>query len=94
MSQDTTVVAHAHGHALTFKHPAVQSACMFAGEFMCLLIYIAMQVGLLRSQCVSYALLLASGNVLTEPLTTSALMDGQRLNDRGKGLRVAQLHKV
>lgn len=29
-----------HGHPLTFKHPAVQSACMFAGEFCCLIIYV------------------------------------------------------
>ncbi len=34
------MVAHTkHGHPLTFKHPAVQSACMFAGEFCCLIIY-------------------------------------------------------
>lgn len=31
------------GAPLTFKHPAVQSACMFAGEFLCLLLYVAMQ---------------------------------------------------
>ena len=54
------MVAHAHGHALTFKHPAVQSACMFAGEFLCLLIYIAMQVGLLRYQCLLFSWLLVS----------------------------------
>ncbi len=43
-SQDTTVVAHGHhGAPLTFRHPAVQSACMFAGEFLCLLLYVAMQ---------------------------------------------------
>jgi hypothetical protein len=42
--QDTTVVGHTHhGAPRSFKHPAVQSACMFAGEFLCLLLYVAMQ---------------------------------------------------
>jgi hypothetical protein len=42
--QDTTVVGHTHsGAPVSFKHPAVQSACMFAGEFLCLLLYVAMQ---------------------------------------------------
>lgn len=38
------MVGHTHGgRPLTFKHPAVQSACMFAGEFLCLLLYLLMQ---------------------------------------------------
>lgn len=42
--QDTTVVGHTHsGAPRSFQHPAVQSACMFAGEFLCLLLYVAMQ---------------------------------------------------
>lgn len=40
-AQDETVVAHTkRGRPLTFKHPAVQSCLMFAGEFGCLIIYI------------------------------------------------------
>ena len=35
--QDITVTgADAHGQDQTFKHPAVQSAMMFLGEFLCL----------------------------------------------------------
>ena len=38
------MVGHTHsGVPRSFKHPAVQSACMFAGEFLCLLLYVAMQ---------------------------------------------------
>ena len=36
-AQDITVTgADAHGQEQTFKHPAVQSAMMFLGEFLCL----------------------------------------------------------
>ncbi len=36
--QDITVVGHDRkGQELTFKHPAVQSAFMFLGEFLCLI---------------------------------------------------------
>lgn len=35
--QDLAVVGKAaDGTPLTFKHPAVQSACMFLGELLCL----------------------------------------------------------
>ena len=38
--QDITIVGHtATGKPLTFSHPAFQSACMFLGEFACLLPY-------------------------------------------------------
>ncbi len=36
--QDITVVGYdKSGHELPFKHPAVQSAFMFLGEFLCLI---------------------------------------------------------
>ena len=39
--QDTVVVGEdAHGRPQTFKHPVVQTACMFGGECLCLVIYL------------------------------------------------------
>ncbi len=38
--QDIIVVGHQpDGTPITFKHPAVQSACMFLGECLCLIPY-------------------------------------------------------
>jgi hypothetical protein len=42
--QDITVVGTLpDGTPLTFKHPAVQSACMFFGESLCLIPYFYMR---------------------------------------------------
>jgi hypothetical protein len=42
--QDITVVGTLpDGSPLTFKHPAVQSACMFFGESLCLIPYFYMR---------------------------------------------------
>eukprot|EP00882_Tetradesmus_deserticola_P026037 GHRQ01028645.1.p2 GENE.GHRQ01028645.1~~GHRQ01028645.1.p2 ORF type:complete len:107 (+),score=38.78 GHRQ01028645.1:668-988(+) len=42
--QDMTVVGTLpDGTPLTFKHPAVQSACMFFGESLCLIPYFVMR---------------------------------------------------
>ena len=42
--QDKVVVGHTRqGDPITFYHPAVQSSCMFLGEFLCLVPYLLQQ---------------------------------------------------
>lgn len=51
--QDESVVGHLkHGQPVTFKHPAVQSGLMFAGEFGCLIIYIIITCSKSKQQSV------------------------------------------
>ena len=50
-TQDETVVGYdSDGSAVTFRHPAVQSGFMFAGELLCLIPYFLMKVRIPKFQ--------------------------------------------
>ena len=77
--QDRAVVAHTYDNKpITFYHPAVQCACMFLGEFLCIIPFLFQQWQLWSKKTVSAAanqgpLLYTHGSSSTEPLLRSRL---------------------